>query len=179
MSEANEVGSSVPAESEQEHYAPVAESPQAKAQSFLDDMWPPQTGDNEEAPEAAGVGGSNSGCGSSSSSSSSSSESEASEGEQDWVGELSHELSRAVPKAKPTAPDMEFLKNPKTLIIHSLAIGSLKSTFTCGRKHTSDYVRITESAFLSSRLCEVCKKSKPLRDVGALTSMIDKGLRSG
>ena len=179
VSEALEVGSSVPAESEQEHYAPVAESPQARAQSFLDGMWPPPGEENAEAPEAAGAGGSNSEGGQSSVSSSSSSESEASENEQDWVGDLSPELSRAVPKAKPAAPDMEFWKNPKTLTIHSLAVGSLKNTFTCGRKHTSEYVRITESAFLSSRLCEVCKKSKPLRDVGALTSMIDKGLRSG
>ena len=142
-------------------------------------MWPPPGEENAEAPEAAGAGCSNSGCGRSSPSSSSSSESQASDNEQDWVGNLSPELSRAVPKSKPAVPDMEFWKNPKTLTIHSLAVGSLKTTFTCGRKHTSEYVRITESAFLSSRLCEVCKKSKPLRDVGALTSMIDKGLRSG
>ena len=140
--------------------------------------WPPP-GRKTQRLLKPGAGGSNSEGGRSSSSSSSSSESETSENEQDWVGDLSPELSRAVPKAKPAAPDMEFWKNPKTLTIHSLAVGSLKNTFTCGRKHTSEYVRITESAFLSSRLCEVCKKSKPLRDVGALTSMIDKGFRSG
>ena len=43
-----------------------------------------------------------------SSSSSSSSESEGSEGEQDWLGELGPDLSKAVPKAKPVEPDLEF-----------------------------------------------------------------------
>ena len=82
VSEALEVGSSVPAESEQEHYAPIAESPQARAQSFLDDMWPPPGEENAEAPEAAGAGCSNSEGGRSSPSSSSSSESQASDNEQ-------------------------------------------------------------------------------------------------
>ena len=156
----------------------MAESPLPKAQSFLEEVLPSPSEDNAEAPQAAGIGGSHSERGTGSSSSSSSSETEVSDGEQDWVGDLCPELSKVVPTAKPVEPDLEFWKHPKTLTIHSFAAGSLKNNFSCGRKHTSDYVRITESAFLSSRLCEVCRKSKPLRDVGALTSMIDEGLRS-
>ena len=165
-------------ESEHEYYAPMAESPLSKAQSVLEEVLPPPSEDIAEASQAAGIGGSHSDGGTGSSSSSSSSETEVSDGEQDWVGDLGPELSKVVPTAKPVEPDLEFWKHPKTLTIHSFAAGSLKNIFSCGRKHTSDYVRVTESAFLSSRLCEVCRKSKPLRDVGALTSMIDKGLRS-
>ena len=168
-----------PSRGEQEHYAAIADSPKSKALSILEEVWPHQS---EEAPrepvEPAGLGGSPCREQTDSSSSSSSSESEGSEGDHEWLGDLDPALSKAVPKAKPLEPDLEFWKHPKTLTIHSFAAGSSKNAFTCGRKHTSDYVRITESAFLSSRLCEVCKKSKPLRDCGALVSMLDRGLRS-
>ena len=52
----------------------------SKAQSFLEEVFE----ENDEAPQAAGIGGSHSERGTGSSSSSSSSETEVSDGEQDW-----------------------------------------------------------------------------------------------
>ena len=94
----------------------------SKAQSVLEEVWPPRSEEDTGEPvEPTGIGGSPCGEQTDSSSSSSSSESEGSEGEQDWLGELSPDLSKAVPKPRPVEPDLEFWKHPKTLTIHSFA----------------------------------------------------------
>ena len=58
LSEAREDRPTNPVESEHEHYAAVADSPKSKAQSILDEVWPPHGEEGEGTQEAAGVGGS-------------------------------------------------------------------------------------------------------------------------
>ena len=113
---------------------------------------------------------------SSESSSSSSESSDESSPETDWVDKYSDGIANAVRRDRVNVPEISHWRHKRTMTIHSMAKGAVGSTFTCGRKCTSDYFVITESAFLESRLCTVCKKRKPIRDVGALVAMVDQKL---
>ncbi|CAE7812845.1 unnamed protein product [Symbiodinium sp. CCMP2592] len=146
-------------EGEDKHYRAAALTPEEAAESVLDDAFqddgpePSQAGDGEEH-----------------SSSSSSSESESSEGPEgsDWVDNLKDTFDCTVEKSNLAELDFVYWRHDKTMTIHTVAVGSTGETFTCGRKRTPDYSRITRSAFAETRLCTNCKKSRPLRDVGAL-----------
>ncbi|CAE7296178.1 car, partial [Symbiodinium sp. CCMP2592] len=100
---------------EEDHYRAVAETPEEAAGSVLEDIFNPV---GEPAADATGAEDS-----SSSSSSSDSEDSEAPAG-ADWV---------------------DAFKNDRTMTIHSVAVGSSGEVFTCGRKRTQDYSKITQS----------------------------------
>ena len=111
---------------------------------------------------------------SSESSSSSSESADESSLETDWVDKFGGGIASAIRRDRVTIPEVSHWRHKRTMTIHSMAKGAIGSVFTCGRKCTSDYAVITESAFLESRLCAVCKKSKPIRDVGALVALVDQ-----
>ena len=111
---------------------------------------------------------------SSESSSSSSESADESSLETDWVDKFGGGIASAIRRDRVTIPKVSHWRHKRTMTIHSMAKGAIGSVFTCGRKCASDYAVITESAFLESRLCAVCKKSKPIRDVGALVALVDQ-----
>ncbi|CAE7834880.1 unnamed protein product [Symbiodinium necroappetens] len=159
-------------DSEGKYYQAAALTPEAAAEEFLSSL----PGDFEEAlndftgvPSEVGPD--------TSSSSSSESSTSGSEDGPDWSDAFQGSLGAVVQKAPIEGPDFDFWRHDRTLTIHSVAAGSTGETFTCGRKKTADYSKVAQSAFLETRLCSNCRKSKPVRDVGALNAILSKSGR--
>ncbi|CAE7235620.1 unnamed protein product [Symbiodinium sp. CCMP2592] len=125
----------VESEGEDKHYRAAALTPEEAAESVLDDAF------QDDGAESAQAGD-----GEEHSSSSSSSESEGPEG-SDWVDSLKDGFDCTVEKSNLAELDFVYWRHDKTMTIHSVAAGSTGETFTCGRKRTPDYSRITQSAF--------------------------------
>ncbi|CAE7324463.1 unnamed protein product [Symbiodinium sp. CCMP2592] len=129
-------------EGEDKHYRAAALTPEEAAESVLDDAFqddgpePSQAGDGEEH-----------------SSSSSSSESESSEDPEgsDWVDNLKDTFDCTVEKSNLAELDFVYWRHDKTMTIHTVAVGSTGETFTCGRKRTPDYSRITRTVLSGLR----------------------------
>ncbi|CAE7368600.1 unnamed protein product [Symbiodinium natans] len=111
----------------------------------------------------------------SSSSSSSSSSSESSE--DDWVGGLDAMTKVHVPLTSLPAITLEHWQHQRTRTIHTCAVGTSSGLFMCGRKQTSDFRLIDVSSFYDVRLCEVCRKSKPLKDSGSVVAALEQAQR--
>ena len=77
----------------------------------------------------------------------------------------------------PWQPDSQFAVRKRTKTVHLIPRGSSCDAFVCGRKFSDDYVRADRAVFAESRTCKQCLSSKPLRDIGSLTSALDS-LRS-
>ena len=108
------------------------------------------------------------------SSTSSSSESSEPESENDWSEAFQDIVGPVVRKVSLAGPDFDFWRHKRTLTIHSVASGSVGEIFPCGRKRTADYLKVEQSAFAETRLCSNCRKSKPVRDIGALNAVLAK-----
>ncbi|CAE7361739.1 unnamed protein product, partial [Symbiodinium sp. CCMP2456] len=135
-------------EAEDRYYQAAAVTPEAEAASFLASLEGHLEDDEPKGSvaEAGAVLQS-----SSSSSSSSDSSSSGDEAKADWSDDFQRDLGASVKKASIEGPDMVFWKHDRTLTIHSVAAGSTGEVFTCGRKRSSEYSRITQSAFMDTR----------------------------
>ena len=174
--DSGQVGGEAPppeeSDAEGRHYQAAALTPEAAAEEFLSSL----PGDFEEAVNDFTGHPSEAAQGSSSSSSSDSSTSGSEDG-PDWSDAFQGSLGAGVQKASVGGPDFDFWRHDRTLTIHSIAAGSAGETFTCGRKKTGDYSKVAQSAFLETRLCSNCRKSKPVRDLGALNAILSKNLK--
>ncbi len=65
-------------------------------------------------------------------------------------------------------------KHCSTHVVHLLADGTTSESFSCGLKLTSDHIKVDPSRFLDFRKCKRCAAAKPIKDVGALASVLKK-----
>lgn len=72
-------------------------------------------------------------------------------------------------------PGCDVWQNKKSKTLHLRAKGSTGQVFVCGRKLTEDFTDFNgRSVYSNAWKCKQCNISRPIKDVGAMASMLER-----